>query len=246
MTTWCLIPNLIFYCLASLFYLSVIFGSRRLWLTQTAFLLTVFGAVLHLIYLAYLSFQLEFLVLSFVSFGLILLFLFLAKFKSWDGLGAIFVPFGFILWFFSLGEGVNSTLFKGLTWFVFLHVFLAVLTFIFMLANLGLGFAFLFHERNLKQKKWEALAMAMPPLWLNKKLAFHLLRFGFALLTLVLVSGALLAWKGSGVHIVFAFLAWLFYFFILMRGRENLQGRKIVLLSLLGFVSLAAAYLWIS
>lgn len=255
MTRWCLLPNLICYLLAGLFYLALPFGSsfhvaekRRLLFSRLAFVLTGFGALLHLIYLAYLSLQFEFLPLSFVSFGVVVLFLFLAWLRSWQGLGSIFLPLAFILWIFSLGQVPSLYLFENASWLIFLHIFSSGLAFVLMVGNFGLGVGFLIHEKNLKTRPGEAVSFLLPPLLLNEKYANILLRIGFVLLTFVLLTGSMLVFKESRpnavtvLHIPLALTSWIFYAFVL--NRHWTGGRKILLLSFIGFVSLTFAYLW--
>ena len=113
-----------------------------------------------------------------------------------------------------------------------------------------LGLSFWLHERRLKEKKLDALTFNLPPLMLNEKLALNLLKIGFVFLTLVLISGSMLlshvvlsigqrAW-----HIAFAIVAWTVYALVLNRHWTGVRGKKILLLSFLGFASLAALILW--
>ena len=250
MTSWCLIPTLVLYFLAALFYLALPFGSslhlgeaKRFWLADLGFTLTLFGALLHLIYLGTLYFQHQFPPLSFVSFGVVALFLLLVRQARWQGLGSLFVPLAFLLLVFSLGVQVKTLLFTKLFGLVFFHVFLAGLALILMSGNFCLGLAFFIHDRSLKQKKWDLLSLNLPPLMLNEKQALFWLRIGFVLLTLVLLTGSMLTFEmsltlpGEWLHATLAIVAWLAYALLLNR-------RNILLPSLLGFVSLAAAYLW--
>jgi len=250
MTTWCLIPNLVLYLVASLFYLALPFGKsfrleegRRFGLAETAKILVLFGALLHLIYLLTLISLKEFAPLSFISFGLIVLFLWSLRRLPSSGLGSFFLPLATILFVFSLGTSKTPYLFEKLFWLTALHVVLAVLALVFMIGNLVLGVVFFIHERSLKQKKWEALSVSLPPLLLNERSALAWLRLGFIFLTLVLLTGSMLAIKKplflswEIFHIALSLVAWTLYLTVLNR-------RKILLLSLAGFVSLGLAYLW--
>lgn len=257
MTTWCLIPNLVLYFLASLFYLFLPFGEsfflqerRRFWLADIAFLLTLFGALLELIYLGFSISQKTFSPLAFVSLGLIFLFLWLVWRGGWWGLGIIFVPLGFIFLILSLEGQSKSYLLEKLSWLISFHIVFAGLALIFLLGSFCLGLAFLIHERNLKTKKWGHFAISLPPLLPSERKAAVWLRIGFVWLTLVLITGSLLVFEHPHLfskefmHIALALAAWGFYAAGLNRRWLAPQGRKILLLSLLGFVSLGVAYLW--
>lgn len=247
MTNWCLIPNLALYLIASLFYLA---QGKRFWLAPAAKTLVLFGALLHLVYLLYLGFLKEFSTLSFIAFGLVVLFLWFLRRLPSPGLGSFFLPLATILFIFSLGTSKTPTLFEKLFWLTGLHVVLAVLALIFMIGNLILGAAFFIHERSLKQKKWEALSISLPPLLPNEQKALVWLRIGFVFLTLVLLTGSMLAVKRplafpwEVFHVALSLLAWALYVYVLNRPWAGPEGRKILLLSLVGLVSLGGAYLW--
>jgi len=250
MTTWCLIPNLGFYFLATLFYLALPFGKplkiqegRRYWLADVAFVLTIFGVLLHLVYLIYLAFHQQFSPLIFLSFGVVALFLWLMWRSRWQGLGSFFLPLALILFLFSLRSGATPFLFHEIPWLISLHVVLALLALVFMLGCFCLGLAFFIHERNLKGKKWGIFTFNLPPLVLNEKRALFWLKIGFLLLTLVLLSGSLLTLNLS-FHVILALVAWMIYALVLNRRWTGLQGKNILLLSFMGFVSLISAYLW--
>lgn len=237
MIIWCLIPILILYFIASLLFLSVFLKGRRGWHAVAA-LLAGAGALLHVVYLGYLYHQNQLAPLAILSLGLLLLFFFLTRFRPWQGLGAFFLPLVLILFLFSLSDRMA---FAGLTT---LHILLAVAALVLCIGNLVLGISFWIQGWGLRNKKWGTLGWRFPPLLLNEKLARGCLRAGFVFLTLVLISGAFLQKAAPPAHIFLALAAWGFYGWMLPRHPGPLSGRKMVLLSALGFVSLISAYLW--
>ena len=262
MTIWCLIPNFICYGLASLLYLVIPFSRSFGFSTSLANLLTLFGCFLQIIYLGFFYFYRQgypFIhgpidMLAFLSLGLVLLYLWFVWRVHWSALGSFFVPLALILFLFSLGHGGDNSFFPhGLikpSWLIFVHVLFASLGLFFMLSSAILGVVFWLHERRLKNKKWDMLTQNLPPLLLNEKKALALLRLGFAALTIVLITGSVLLGRFERLmpqktfHIVLALAAWMIYALVINRRWLGVQGRKILLLSFLGFVSLAALFLW--
>lgn len=269
MSTWCLIPNFVFYLLASLGYLAFSFGySLRwagrgvLWIPRLAHTFTIFGFLLHLSFLFYVYFiqkedpfihqTNDFLV--FLSLGIVFLFLILLWQHRWEGVGSFFIPLAFLLFLFSLGTGEHSLLFfetlRHHPSLIFGHVVFAAVTLLFMLGSSLLGLVFLIHERKLKRKQLDRLSQNLPPLFSNEQVAFHWVWWGFIALTMVLITGALLISKvaidfsARWIHILLAVGAWSFYAFILEKHRRGLQGRRILFLSFLGFASLLGVFLW--
>lgn len=249
MTTGCLIPNLVLYFLASLCYLILPFQKDVASpFARIGFTFTLMGLLLHGIYLGFWIVQEQFFPLAMISFGIVGLFVGMVWRKVWHGFGTLFVPLGFIFLLLSLSPATKAYWLNSLSPLTLGHVGLAGAASFFMFGNLGFGLAFVLQERNLKQKKWENLFWYLPPLLTNERLALAWLRIGFFLLTMVLISGAFLVGEVTRIHwmhVGLALIAWVFYLLLLERrfggGR---RGQKILLLSLLGFVSLAAAYLW--
>lgn len=245
MTQWCLIPNLVLYFLATLLYLLFPFKERWVRFAEVAYVLTLFGALLEIVYLFYLAGQSVFPPAVFISLGLVLLFLWFGRKGEWYALGAIFVPLAFIFLLLGLEAGTHAILLEKLTWLMAVHVGLAILSLVFLLGNFCLGVAFMIHERNLKRKKLDSFTMHLPPLLFSEKRGRLFLHIGFVFLSLVLLSGSALGVGGKLLHLIFALLAWGLYASLLNRRWLGTGGRKMALLSLLGFVSLAFATLWI-
>lgn len=269
MTLWCLFPNFICYGLASLFYLAIPFcphfqcsEKKKTDLEGLANLFTFFGVFLQTVYIGYNFFYIRGYpyiqgpkeMMALLSCGLVFLFLWFAWRSRWVSLGSFFIPLAFILFILSLSHSDTPYPWLGgsvkPSWLVFIHILFALLSLLLLLGAFILGMAFLVHEHRLKIKKWDSLTMSLPPLLLNEKQALILLRLGFSMLTLVLITGALLLgqlisfFPWQSFHLILALLAWMIYALILNRRWLGVEGRKIVLLSFLGFVSLAALFLW--
>lgn len=248
MTTWCLIPNIVLYALASLFYMLLPFGRRGKTMEQTAHLLTLFGFFLQVVYLSTLFFtgvSLSFAM--WLSGGLVGLFLWLVFKDHWEGVGSFFIPLALIFFLIGLTQGHEWEHFSiNLT----LHIIFASLSFLFMLGALLLGMVFWVHRALLRKKSFSDFSLSLPPLFLNEKKALVWGRLGFLFLTFVLLSGASLLkphfalWGWEALHIHFALLAWIFYAIVLNRKFSGAEGNKMLLLGVLGFVSLGFSLLW--
>lgn len=243
MTTWCLIPNLVLYALASGCYLALTLG-QRFRLAEVASVLTLFGALLQAIYLFYLFAGGVLLPFHLLSFGTVLLFLWLQWRYQWSSLGSLFLPLALLLFLLGLEGHEDRLLLTNIPGLKILHILLASCAVLFFIGSFLLGIVFWIHERGLREKKWGFLVLNLPPLVLNEQSARHWLRIGFVLLSLVLISGALLLSRAPTIHVVLAILSWLAYALVLNRSWSRFGSGKILLLSALGFVTLVGAYLW--
>src|SRR5699024_1373266 len=119
-------------------------------------------------------------------------------------------------------------------------------------ARLVLYFERYLHQPATEQRKRPVLYLAlesMPPLLTQEKLLFHFIRFGFAALTLAMVSGSFVSamltqqWFPLDHKTVFTVLSWL-TFGALLVGRRlyGWRGRAAVRAPLLGFILLLLAY----
>lgn len=137
------------------------------------------------------------------------------------------------------------------------HLIIALISYGLMAVAAVYALLVLFFERYLhqpatEQRKRPVLYLAlesMPPLLTQEKLLFHFIRFGFAALTLAMVSGSFVSamltqqWFPLDHKTVFTVLSWL-TFGALLVGRRlyGWRGRAAVRATLLGFILLLLAY----
>jgi len=130
-----------------------------------------------------------------------------------------------------------------------LHFLAAMLAYsLFTLAALHAVFMSI-AEQALHRRTLSRRLASLPPLLSMESLLFHMLRIGFALLTLTLASGIFFSEAIFGKAIpfdhkrVFAFLSW-GIFAVLLIGRHawGWRGRKALYWTLAGFLSLLLAY----
>jgi cytochrome c-type biogenesis protein CcsB len=182
--------------------------------------------------------------LTFKSWLIIALYLIIQIKYRLAVLGAIVAPVVslMILAAFAFGAA-NSELPPGLkTYWLPLHVTLAFLgNAVFALA-FSVSLIYVLQERGLKHKKINALLKRLPSLEALDRLNYHLLVWGFPLMTLGIVTGSLWAgvywgnyWSWDPRQISSG-IAWLFYG-ALLHGRmtAGLRGKKAAILTMFGF-----------
>lgn len=137
------------------------------------------------------------------------------------------------------------------------HLLIALIAYGLMAIAAAHAVLVLFFERYLHapataQQKRPLLYRAlesMPPLLAQEKLLFHLIRFGFVILTLAMISGSIVSmmltdeWLPLDHKTIFTVLAWL-TFGALLLGRRlyGWRGRAAVRATLAGFILLLLAY----
>lgn len=125
---------------------------------------------------------------------------------------------------------------------VTLHWVCSLLSYLAFLAGSIAGALFLIQERQLKQKHMGVLFHRLPALGTLDRWNFLAIGIGFALLTMGLAFGVvgsklmLGRWWHWGSTELLTFTLWAAYLVLwLVRMRDTLRGRKVALLSMLGF-----------
>ena len=122
------------------------------------------------------------------------------------------------------------------------HILCSLLSYAAFLIAFVSGILFLIQERQLKQKQMGLLFRQLPSLGTLDRANFLALGAGFALLSLGLSFGLLGTrvwlgrwWTGDPKEYLTVFL-WVSYLLLwLVRLRATLRGRRVALLSVLGF-----------
>ena len=125
---------------------------------------------------------------------------------------------------------------------VIIHVFCSLLSYLAFLVAFAAGLLFLLQERQLKRKTMGMLFHRLPSLGALDRMNFVAIGTGFALLSIGLTCGVLGEkillghwWTGDPKEYL-TLLLWLSYFVLwLVRLRATLRGRRMALLSILGF-----------
>ena len=169
-------------------------------------------------------------------YGMAVLGLFVAPFALFLVVTASFLP----------GEIVPlSPLFKS--WWLPVHVTLAILGNAFFALASAFGAMYLIQERHLKNRKFNGLYFILPSLDVLDELNYRCLTYGFPLLTLGIITGAIWSeytfgtywmWKHRQVG---SLVTWLLYA-ALLHGRltTDWRGRKAARYSVIAFCVLLA------
>ncbi len=129
------------------------------------------------------------------------------------------------------------------------HVAPAFLGYAILVVASGVSTLYLLQERQLKSKRSSGLTRRMPSLEALDELNYRCVAWGFALFTIGILTGSILAkmawgtfWSWEPVQIL-SVLAWLLYALLLQTRSIGWRGRRAATLTLAGFVLLVVSFL---
>ena len=136
---------------------------------------------------------------------------------------------------------------------VLAHTVLSLLSYVAFLVGFVSGLLFLIQERQLKRKHMGVVFRRLPALGTLDRLNFLAIGIGFGLLTLGVVFGICGSrrlrgtWWNWDPKELLTLVLWASYLVLwLVRLRATLRGRKIALLSILGFTLVLFTFLGVS
>ncbi|MBI3546223.1 MAG: cytochrome c biogenesis protein CcsA [Gammaproteobacteria bacterium] len=185
---------------------------------------------------------------SLVAWVVAILYLTVSLSRPVDNLGILIMPVaGLMLLLEWLWPGrMTLPLTSGLQ---AVHIVISILAYSLLSLATVQSLMLLIQERHLHSKHAGGFIRALPPMQTMESLMFQMLGFGFALLTLTLISGGFFSEALFGQplkfthHMILAIMAWIVYA-ILLLGRWQLgwRGHTAVRWTLGGFVLLVLAY----
>ncbi len=132
------------------------------------------------------------------------------------------------------------------------HVAPAFLGYAVFAVAFCLSLAYLLQERQLKSKRMGDLFRRLPSLETLDTLNYRFVALGFALFTVAIVTGSLLArhvwghlWSWEPVQVL-SVLTWLLYACLLQARSIGWRGRKAATLTIAGFVLVLASFLTVN
>jgi ABC-type uncharacterized transport system permease subunit len=136
---------------------------------------------------------------------------------------------------------------QNLDWHLQLHAWLALFAYATLSLAALLAIMLWFQERALRRRNIHGWLRALPPLTQLEQLLFHSIGVGFALLTLVLITGLLFVDNLLAQHLwhktVLSVLSWLVFGWLLFgRWRYGWRGPRAVRLTLIAMALLLLAF----
>ncbi len=165
-------------------------------------------------------------------------------------LGAIVSPIGFVL---TLGVYIFYTQARALpptlqsTWFP-IHVTAAFLGNAIFAVAFGASLVYLLKEKQLKQKKSSSLLRRLPSLETLDVLNYRSLSWGFLLLTVGLLTGAVwaeYAWGQFWIwepRLILSVVTWILYALLLHYRSAGWRGRSAAMLTIMCFAVLVVSF----
>lgn len=256
--------TLLFYSVATILYLvDVIRRKEKVGKTgKTARWILVGGFVLHCATLLARYFEAGYTPvanlhesLSFFAWTLVGIFLLFDIRYRMTVLGAFSCPLAVIL---MLVGSTASTTMKELnpaldSWWFPVHVTLAFLGNAVFTVAFVVGVMYLLQERMLKSKKFSALYYRLPSLDVLDSINYKCLSFGFPLMTMGIISGAVWAnsawggyWRWDPKE-TWALITW-FLYAALLHGRLTVgwRGRRAAIFAIIGFLCLLFTFLGVN
>ena len=170
-------------------------------------------------------------------------------------LGSFLTPLALILMLFALALPKEilplAPVLKSF-WHPF-HVIFAFLGNAIFALTFCFGVMYLIQEHQLKAKKMGAIAKRLPPLNLLDDLSYLSLKFGFPLLTLGIITGAVWAEYAWGRYWnwdpkeTWSLITWLLYAALLhQRLTVGWRGRKAAIMAIVGFLAVLFTFLGVN
>lgn len=243
---------LIFYFAATIIGLIEIFRESK-GLTKLILILAACGFIFHTLNLivryyagGYLPVAGMHQASSFFAWCVVLIFFFLEYRYKIGIIGAFIMPIVFVLILssstFSRGIIPLSPVFQSF-WFN-IHIVLAFAGNAGFAIAAGVGLMYLLQEHYLRTKRLSGLFQRLPNLQILDEINYRLITFGFPMLTLAIITGALWAESAWGGYWrwdpkeVWSLVTWLIYALVLhLRVTKGWRGKKAAILSIIGFLS---------
>lgn len=190
--------------------------------------------------------------MSFFAWGLVLVFLVVVLRHGLQVLGAFILPLAFLSLVSATLAPAEANVIAPVFQAVWIHVTLSILGTIGFAVAFVAGLMYLIQERLLKSKQFTGLFLKLPPLDFLDTLNQRSILFGFPLLTLGILTGAVSAQLTIGSYLswnpeqVWALITWVFYFVVLMgRVTAGWRAKRAAYLTVVGFAGVILTFVGI-
>jgi cytochrome c-type biogenesis protein CcsB len=195
----------------------------------------------------------QFEALSFFAWLIVGVYLFVQTRYPLPAVGAVVTALAFMvtLGSFAFYTGVRDLPPNLRSAWLTVHVLLATLGNAVLALAFSVSLVYLFHERQLKEKRVGPLARRLPPLESLDRLNYRALVWGFPLLTLGIVTGAFWGKHSWGrfwswdEREVFSLVTWILYAVLLeARMVAGWRGRRAATMTIVGFAVLLVSFIF--
>jgi cytochrome c-type biogenesis protein CcsB len=190
--------------------------------------------------------------MSFFAWGLVLVYLVVGVRRGLEVLGAFILPLAFLSLVSATLAPQEANAIAPVFQAVWVHVTLSILGTIGFAVAFVAGLMYLMQERLLKSKRFNVLYFKLPPLDFLDSLNQRSILFGFPLLTLGILTGAVSAQLTMGTYLswnseqIWALITWVFYFVVLLgRVTAGWRAKKAAYLTIVGFAGVILTFMGI-
>ncbi len=190
--------------------------------------------------------------MSFFAWGLVCVYLLVGLKRGLQVLGAFILPLAFLSLVSATLAPAEADSISPVFQTVWVHVTLSILGTIGFAVAFVAGVMYLMQERLLKSKQFNVLNFKLPPLDFLDSLNQRSILFGFPLLTLGILTGAVSAQLSVGTYLswnpeqVWALITWIFYFAVLMgRVTAGWRAKRAAYLTIVGFAGVVLTFVGI-
>ncbi len=188
--------------------------------------------------------------MSFFSWALVLVFLFVELRHRIHVLGSFILPLALVSLISSAVFPQEIPTLGPMLKTVWLHVTLSMLGTVGFAVAFVAGIMYLIQDRLLKSKRFNVLYTKLPPLDFLDRLNQQSIVLGFPLLTLGIIMGAISAEFARGSYLnwnpeqTWALVTWVFYFVVLL-GRLTVgwRAKRAAYLTIIGFAGVVLTFI---
>ncbi len=249
------------YLLSAVGYITYIVKPERKWMARASLWAAFAGFFLHLAYFSVrwaesgrIPVTSFFEAANFLGMGIMLVFLIMELRFKIAALGSFMVPLVMVLMlpaFFLSSDikALNPMLKSG---WLGVHTSFAVLGDAAFAFTFIVSVMYLIQERQLKAKHLGAIFHRLPSLDIMDTLAYKALTFGWPLFTLGMITGSIWANSAWGTYWswdpkeTWSLITWVMYLALLHLRTIGWRGRKMAVLSIIGFVFVLVSFFVVS
>jgi cytochrome c-type biogenesis protein CcsB len=249
------------YLLSAVGYIAYIMKPERKWMARASLWAAFAGFFLHLAYFSVrwaesgrIPVTSFFEAANFLGMGIMLVFLIMELRFKIAALGSFMVPLVMVLMlpaFFLSSDikALNPMLKSG---WLGVHTSFAVLGDAAFAFTFIVSVMYLIQERQLKAKHLGAIFHRLPSLDIMDTLAYKALTFGWPLFTLGMITGSIWANSAWGTYWswdpkeTWSLITWVMYLALLHLRTIGWRGRKMAVLSIIGFVFVLVSFFVVS